>query len=225
MEMHSVIQIYKKVCECKSEICKSFPEIYNNANEGSPPRGFYSKSNGEVKVLVVGKNPGHALEKEALIYKNINGVELVKAHWEFAEEIFYRKYLVSSKDQRSTTFHSNLMSYMSEILDLSFEEIFEKIAYTNLVKCSTKNERLKLKKLVIDECFNNHLSREINFFKPVLIFALGREVERYLVAIKKSRNYEFTVAYIKHPSYHYKKENKAEKINDLKILYKKVCAM
>ena len=72
----------------------------------------------------------------------------------------------------------------------------------------------------MDECYKNHLVREIEFFKPRVVFALGREVEKYLKKFEK--NGQFKVVYIKHPSYHYRKELRQIKIADIKEKYKAI---
>jgi uracil-DNA glycosylase len=220
MSIQKLIKIYTEVCECTSENCKTFPEIYKSLQNGSPPRGFYTRAEGPVDVLVVGKNPGHILDSEAAIYKNLRGEELVKAHWDFSRDTFYKLNQLSSKEKRSTTFHSNLLSYLAEILSVNREIIFENAAYTNLVKCSNAgNEQVKLSIRSMNECLHNHLIREINFFKPKLIFALGREVEIYLK--RKKLDGVCPIVYIKHPSYHYKKEEKDKKVSDLRSEYLK----
>ena len=73
----------------------------------------------------------------------------------------------------------------------------------------------------MDECFGNHLMAEIDFFKPKIIFSLGREVESYLKKIKTLKQYP--IVYIKHPSYHYRKELREAKISELRGMYQKFC--
>jgi len=218
MYSKKIIEIYSKVCDCSSPTCAGFSEIYNCPSKGSPPRGFFTESQGQIEILVVGKNPGHVLESESKLYLNLNGAELVKAHLDFSKKTFNKLNELNKKERQSTTFHSNLIEYMSFILDADSNSIFKKIAYTNLVKCSTRdNEQAKLTRRSIDECFNRHLLIEINYFNPKIIFALGREVEHYLN--KNINSEKYPVVYIKHPSYHYKKEEKLTKINELKNKY------
>ena len=61
---------YASVCACEnsSEQC---PKIQRKAD--SPPRGFYTNARkGPVDVMVVAKNPGHAMKAEKDIYRNLN---------------------------------------------------------------------------------------------------------------------------------------------------------
>jgi uracil-DNA glycosylase len=219
MNSDKLIQLYSKVCGCDSQKCRSYSEVYNCPSKGSPPRGFYAESTDHKKVLVVGKNPGHALDAETELYLNLQGADLVKAHWSFSWRTFFKLNEFSQQELPSTRFHSNLISYLTEIIDCEPREVFWYVAYTNLVKCSTLNEQAILSRRTINECFNNHLINEINFFKPTLIFALGREVERFLKTTLESLDYSIEIAYIKHPSYFYSKKIRNEKLRELKEKY------
>ena len=219
MNSDMLIQLYRKVCECNSQVCKMDSEIYNCPSKGSPPRGFYTEPTTFKKVLIVGKNPGHALKSEADSYINLQGEDLVKAHWAFSMKTFFNINIFSSEELPSTRFHSNLISYLSEIIGCNSKEIFKYAAYTNLVKCSTLNEQAILSKKTMNECFDNHLLKEIEFFNPTLIFALGRETETYLKSKLNLLNLKIEIAYIKHPSYFYNKNIRNEKLRELKESY------
>ena len=208
--MRQLKQLYTGCMNCENSN-KQCPEIKKNIKNGYPPRGFYFE-NHNVDILVVGKNPGHILEneKENLLYKNKSKEELYKAWMDFR-----KKYYFSHKENksRSSTFHKNLYGYLEYFIDK--KEIFNHVAETNLIKCSTEDERGKLHKKTIKECYNKYLINEINFFKPKVILALGREVEKYL---NKRNGIDFNcqIIYIKHPSYHYKKEEKAKALSKIK---------
>lgn len=218
MSQQNVINLYQMVCDCRSKKCAEFQEILNAPTIGSPPRGFYTNATYEAKVMVVGKNPGHVLKSEAVMYKSLTGNSLVKAHLEFSKITFFKLKEVSKEEKPSTKFHSNLVAYLTEIMNVDKELIFDKVVYTNLVKCSTngsKQNTLTIRSM--NECYKNHLVREIEFFKPKIIFALGREVERYLKKLEKIHH--FAVLYLKHPSYHYRKDMRHEKLMELKEKY------
>ncbi|MBG1260094.1 uracil-DNA glycosylase family protein [Nostoc commune] len=99
---------------------------------------------------------------------------------------------------------------MSTILDVDKSEVFKYCVLTNLVKCSTVGEQDNLKKNTIKNCFKCHLMREIEFFNPKVIIAFGREVENFLHSYQNLHSKP--VIYVKHPSYHYRKDEKDSKI-------------
>jgi hypothetical protein len=208
------ILIYRDVCACKSEECLKLAEIRNRPEEGSPPRGFYTEASGPVEILVVGKNPGHVLESEATLYKKSPGAETAKIHLSFSRDVFFGHRDFSAREKPSTRFHSNLLVYLSEILDCDQSDVFTRAAYTNLVKCSSaENEQAKLSQATMHICFGKHLSRELEFYKPIMILALGREVEHFLVSLQQIA---CPVGYLKHPSYPWASEKKSKQLSYLK---------
>ena len=99
MYSKKIIEIYSKVCDCSSPTCAGFSEIYNCPSKGSPPRGFFTESQGQIEILVVGKNPGHVLESESKLYLNLNGEELVKAHLDFSKKTFNKLNELNKKER------------------------------------------------------------------------------------------------------------------------------
>ena len=63
-----LIKIYKDVVECHSPICQQYGEVFDKRDSSSLPRGFFTEASGSVQLLVVGKNPGHMLKSEAILY-------------------------------------------------------------------------------------------------------------------------------------------------------------
>jgi uracil-DNA glycosylase len=59
--------LYVHCMNCQMD-CKN---VMKDLSGGIPPRGFYFK-NFPVKILIVGKNPGHPLENESKRYKGKN---------------------------------------------------------------------------------------------------------------------------------------------------------
>jgi uracil-DNA glycosylase len=182
--------------------------IYKNISKGVPPRGFYFK-NIPIKILVVGKNPGHPLENEneREIYKNKTGENLYLCLKTFQENL-YNNILFNT--DKSTTFHKNLFRYISFFLDIpnNINEIYKNVARTNLLKCSTIDEQQTLNKCkdAVDTCYNTYLLNEIEIMQPKILLALGREVYNYL----NKKNLLMPIIYIKHPSYPYKKNEEKE---------------
>jgi hypothetical protein len=204
--------------------------IWKDINNGVPPRGFFYIDL-PIDILVVAKNPGHPLKNklknpqyplpdESETLKVLKDSDLYYGFREFVKSYFsdLRKYTDSS-----TRFHKNLFNYLSEILNIKnkfdFEEIFKRIALTNLLKCSTCNEQAILKKNIIDKCYNTYFTNEIKYLKPKVILALGKEVFNYLE--EKQNDLKIPIVYIKHPAFPYpgnripdiKKEEIIEKLN------------
>jgi uracil-DNA glycosylase len=209
--MKRLNQIYTDCMNCKNTKLQC-PNTIKDKKIGYPPRGFYFEHQ-NIDILVVGKNPGHILENEQehLLYNNKDGNELFKAWMSFR-----KKYYISLKNNksRSSTFHKNLYDYLERFTGKK-NDVFNYVAETNLVKCSTLGESDNLMPKTINECYSKYLLNEIKLYNPKVILALGREVENYLNKRKKLNDFNIPVVYIKHPSYHYKKEDKEKILLDL----------
>jgi uracil-DNA glycosylase len=209
MDNKEIENFYTNCMNCQLNC--NYP-IYNNRAKGVPPRGFYFKKI-PIEILVVAKNPGHPLENEKILFKNKYGKELFNSYRNFQDEL-YSNILLNK--EKSTTFHKNLFEYISIILDIpnNVNEIYQHIAHTNLVKCSTIDEQQKLNNSLIDPCYNMYFLDEIKYLQPKIILALGREVEKYL--LNKNDQIKIPIIYIKHPSYHYKREEKNKILLNIK---------
>ncbi|RCJ19410.1 hypothetical protein A6V25_27075 [Nostoc sp. ATCC 53789] len=180
----------------------------------SPPRGFYTEINPEdIQVMLVGKNPGRIINAEIAYYRG-SPKDIAQKHIDWNRGLFTGNVITKPGEKRSLVFHQNILNYMSTILDVAQSEVFRYCVQTNIVKCSTVGEQDKLEKKTINNCFSCHFMREIEFFNPKVIIAFGREVENFL----QSRNnlHGKPVIYIKHPSYHYRKDEKDSKIGMIK---------
>jgi len=180
--------------------------IYKNIPRGIPPRGFYFK-NIPIKILIVGKNPGNPLKNEEILYKDKTGENLYLIYRTYQENLYSN---ILFETDKSTTFHKNMFRYISFFLDIpnNINEIYKYVAHTNLLKCSTIDEQIELNKCkdAVDICFNKYLLNEIEYMQPKILLALGREVEKYL----NKKDLKIPIIYIKHPSYHYKKNEENE---------------
>jgi len=205
-QLHSLYQDCVN-CPNTEAVC---PGIWRDAAKGIIPDGFYFKTI-PVDILVVGKNTGHPNASEKKKYAGLSGEPLYKKLRVTSDEFFQTKKWSKQKD----AFSRNLAEYLCHILDVKEEDIFSRIAFTNLVKCRTKDESGKLHKRTMEKCFQRYLKHEVALLKPKVILALGREAEEFL--LRKSWRYlNVPVVYVKHPSYHYKKEEEAAKLNDIK---------
>ena len=208
---HQIDSFYISCMDC-SNTTKQCHGILKDFKNGIPPRGFLYKSF-PVKILVVSKNPGHPLNGEIQKYKGKIGSDLYKAYRDHQEELYNNLY--KSKD-RSLIFHKNLFQYLSYFLDVEnqVDVLYQEIAHTNIVKCSTKGERDKLNPKTMEECYEKFFRTELNLLKPKILLALGREVENFLN--KKKAEHGLPVIYVKHPSYHYRKQDKKRILSNIK---------
>jgi len=220
--MNEVKDFYSKCMGC-SKGCKG---VLRNPEKGIFPRGFYTERT-NVAILCVGKNPGDLLKGEIERYRGKKNAELVDAHFQVVRDVFFNP---SAFNEPSKRFHKNLKEYLAYFSSLNNgeeKEIFQNVAYTNLVKCSfTKRlgERARLSSEMKECCFNTWFLEELQVLRPTLILALGREVQHFLDDAKKvNKNKmknvlkkEIPVIYIKHPSYPYKKTIKNKELNKIK---------
>jgi len=192
---------------------KNCNNIYKDILNGIPPRGFYFKII-PIKILIIGKNPGHPLRNQKDVFKDKTGENLYITYRTYLENLYSN---ILFNTDKSTTFHKNLFRYISFFLDISnnINEIYKYVAHTNLLKCSTRDEQLPLNKCkeAVDTCFNTYLINEIDNMQPKILLALGREVYKYL----NKKDLKIPIIYIKHPSYYYKKNEEKEIL--LKIKY------
>ena len=207
-----IIEFYERVVSCPNtnEQC---PGIINCIDEDFPPRGFLSVGTpNKIDIVIVGKNPGHPVENEIGAYSGKSPRQIVKSifntsKWTIPDE---------GADKRSYTFHKNLLRYLSFFLNIQENEVFERCVYTNLVKCSTIDERDKLPQQTINECFTNYLQAEIALWNPILLLVLGREVERFLNRSQIKAQHRKPVIYVKHPSYYYRRDLEEEILGTIK---------
>jgi len=205
-----LIALYTDCVNCSNNE-NDCPSIWKDFSTGVIPRGFYFESS-NIQILVIAKNPGHPLEREQKLLVNKSGKELLNSYFSFHRSL-YKKFKFSS--ERSTTFHKNLFNrYLPYFLDIPAEKIYSKIAHTNLVKCSTRNEQERLNKRVMLTCFNKYLLNEIRIYQPKVILALGNEVYQFLK--KHQDKFNVPIIKIKHPSYFYRKEEEKEILKSIK---------
>ncbi|MEH2206371.1 MAG: uracil-DNA glycosylase family protein [Nostoc sp.] len=216
--MNQVINFYATVVNCKNSEreCPNTLNMnrlnneLNNPALDSPPRGFYTEGNPEnIQVMLIAKNPGHIINAEIGYYRG-SPKDIAQKHIDWNRGLFTGNATTKPGEKGNLVFHKNILNYMSTILDVDQGEVFKYCVLTNLVKCSTIGEQDKLKKNTIKNCFQCHLMREMTFFNPKVIIAFGREVEKFLHSYKSLHGKP--VIYVKHPSYHYKKDEKDSKI-------------
>jgi uracil-DNA glycosylase len=136
------------------------------------PRGFFTEANtgDRITIMVVGINPGQPMETEKGIYDQSTDKDKANTHFSFAR----KAYTGAGK-----TFHRRLLAWLSEILEKKPEEVFREVVYTNLVKCTTPNNKMPSKELS-KTCFAQNLQKEILFWRPLVIVALGNTCDDIL---------------------------------------------
>lgn len=218
-----LIGFYTKCMNCKNTK-KECPKIWKDFDKGVVPRGFHFESP-KIKLLIVGKNPGHPFKDEKKKYLNKRGKTLFEAKENFQKEYYNNIDNTFKEDKRSHTYHKNLFRYMGYFLGLLelpkkekinsqlIHKIYSQIATTNLVKCSIKDEQAILHKDIIYPCYRKFFLEELKLFKPKLILALGKEVYHFL---KHQKEIKIPIVCIKHPSYYYKKEEEIKILNSIK---------
>lgn len=215
MTVHpDVLSFYGLVtgCTAATERC---PGIVRDLPAGIPPRGFYTEASpGEAKLLLVAKNPGHVIEGETLLYAARPPLEIARTHFAWAHRCFYENDSFDAKSRRSLTFHRNILDYVSFLLGVAKHEVFRHCAYTNLVKCETVGEQDPLHPATMSECFARHFLAEIRLLRPRVLLGLGREPCNFLLA--HASEHGLPVLYVKHPSYHYRRDLKAGALEALK---------
>jgi uracil-DNA glycosylase len=136
------------------------------------PRGFFTEANAgnRITLMVVGINPGQPMESEKRIYNQSTDKDKANAHINFARK---------SYSGEGKTFHRRLLAWLSEILEKKPEEVFREVVYTNLVKCTTPNNKMPSKDLS-KTCFIQNLQKEILFWNPRVVVALGNTCDDML---------------------------------------------
>jgi len=203
-------ELYSQCVNCQATVMEC-PGIWKEHNRGVIPRGFYFETS-PVKILAVGKNPGHPDDIEVNTYPGLHGSNLYQVFLDNSAR--FHSDLEKSLDHRGDRFQKNLHRYLSDFLDVETNKIYQHAAFTNLVKCSTPKEQVVLESKTMEECYRRYLSKEIDLLRPRVLLALGNEVEYFL--LKKSWEFGIPVVKVRHPSVHYKKVEEEEILEGIK---------
>src|SRR5687767_3641671 len=116
--MPQLADFYASVVDCRNT-AQQCPGTITNPSTGHAPRGFYFEGTpGDVDLLIVGKNPGHPIGAElGGAYRNLSPNKLAARAMGMAGELFRDRSDLNPTDQRSTTFHKNLLRYVCYFLD------------------------------------------------------------------------------------------------------------
>lgn len=197
-----LVPIYKNL-ECGKCQCGGFVDI-----EGAwVPRIMVGARKGvsAVKLIVVGKNPGHPIPEEAERYCmaiSVAHTDEDKAELLFDAMVNWGEHChLESVPGRQGIYHRKLMGFLRDILSADTnEEVLDQVYFTEVVKCSTPgDEQAKLDPVVPKACIRNWLMKEFEIIPNVPILALGRETEKLLRNI--AREIDSRTDYLSHPSW------------------------
>jgi len=218
-------------CPLTSDEC---PYALKNLDTGDIPRGFSSHPRIHPDILVVRKNPGHADKTEKDYYRGKQAEEL------FNELLRYRADLRSGKVHSSkgaSRFRTNELRYLLFILgyhkklkpfkkfQIQVEEekhIRRRVVFTNLFKCSTRDEQAKIPGQAFSVCYERYFRDELHILRPKLILAAGKEVYGFLSRRAKAGDLDVTILLMKHPSYFYSKIEEPLALRKIKHSVQKV---
>ena len=136
------------------------------------PRGFFTEANtgDRITIMVVGINPGQPMKTEKGVYDQSTDEDKANTHLNFARKAY------TGAGKR---FHHRLLAWLSEILEKKPEVVFQEVVYTNLVKCTTPKNKMPSKELS-KTCFAQNLQKEIFFWRPRVVVALGKTCDAML---------------------------------------------
>lgn len=215
-------------CPLKPDEC---PYAYKDFSKGVVPRGFKYKSDVKPDLMIIGKNPGHPIKNEVKYCIGKVGKELFNAWLKWTKD--RRRWILSGSDKPdifSTNrqryllyilgFHNTLKSYQRYKYSFSdADKVLKKAFFTNLFKCSTRNERSAIPDKAFTVCYEKYFIREINILKPKVILCVGGEVYRFLKRKIRSNELNIPIIPIKHFSYFYKKEKEKRELAKIRKLY------
>ena len=177
------------------------------------PRGFYTRASvgDAIDLMLIAINPGQPMKSEINIYASLTPMQQVKRHLNFASKAFKAPY--------GKTFHKRLVKWISDILNIGEEVVFNRVVYTNLVKCTTPNNKTP-QKHTARICYRHHLSKEIRIWNPRMIVALGEAADKYLCCLGIEHHFLPHPSHRKHADYHKRFCDRLRKVyNELYTAY------
>lgn len=156
------VKFYSSVTGCPLNC----PGIKNAPAEGYSPCGFLAlPERSTIVFLLVGADPGPILSDHPV------GCRTPES---WAREFLENPRFLSTEKQR-TPFHREVLRALDEILGVhQARDHFRRVVYTNLVKCSPWPKEMKKAPFETQRtCYAKHLAREIEYFRPLAIIAVG----------------------------------------------------
>jgi hypothetical protein len=130
------------------------------------PRGFYTqaKQGDPISVMAIAQNPGRPMFIQKEGYKGLTPQQAAERHFRFVQMCFL--------GDQGKLFHNRLLDWLCDLLDEQPSTVFQKVVYTNLVKCSTPENKMP-KRPVVAACYVQNLRAEIAYWNPTAIIGLG----------------------------------------------------
>jgi hypothetical protein len=155
------VEFYSSVTGCRLQC----PGIKNAPAEGYSPCGFFaSAERSTIVFLMVASDPGPKLPDHPV------GCQTPES---WARE-FLENPRFLSPGKKKTAFHRDVLGGLSDILGVQPVNLFRQVVYTNIVKCSPWPPKERKAPLETQRtCYAEHLAREIEYFWPLAIIAVG----------------------------------------------------
>jgi hypothetical protein len=212
-QLHALLVPIHKKLECGKCQCGGFVDI----TRAWVPRVMVGARRGitAVRLIVVGKNPGHPLPEEAERYCKAISLALTdedKAELLFDAMVSWGEHChLESVPGRQGIYHRKLMAFLRDVLSAdTSEKVLDQAYFTEIVKCSTpEDEQGKFDPVVAKECIRNWFTKELEILPNVPLLALGRETEKLLRNI--ARDVDSRTVYLSHPSWPWYNYEEAKK--------------
>lgn len=199
-------------------------EIYNQQHIGESDKQIDYKEYEEIPIMIVYDSPSNNLDdtfycagekntekiKELLLRKKKNGQNISVG--DYLCKHLWRSQDFGNCDCINKKYFS-FNHYGQMILSFMFEGKQKNIYTTNLFRFEVTDvdkenftNLSKLERKIVDDVFSKIFLKEIELFKPQIIVAVGRKVEKYLCkrknkkAINEKAGKNVEVKYIIHPS-------------------------
>jgi hypothetical protein len=180
-----IIKLYEPVVSCRHGCRDTIQD-----DDKLIPRGFFTQAQPgrRIELLVVAQNPGHN-PRCSPKYKGVKPRNRVQLQLDYVEVCFLKKGC-------GKVFHKRLLEWLCDLLSTRASKVFDRVVYTNFVKCSTDDNKLPGRETV-NKCYESHLRREIETWRPKWIVALGRRTHR---ALKKT-DLLVPLGFLPHPNH------------------------
>ncbi len=137
------------------------------------PRSFYTEaSRGDDVIFCVSQNPAEPSEPDEY-YSGGSNANKAERHFAWLEARMRPGAAPRNK------LVGKIRPYLAELLGVAEENVFGSVVMTAIVKCQSIDNVVTGE--MLSECGNQNFSREIDYWKPTAIVAMGSAAERGLL--------------------------------------------